>query len=89
MAKVLTAVSYRIEKVEPQINTDNQVIGYLVEYNVRYENLSAAPDDEGNRPGHQARETEDLWLVAPQPRKDEVQAIQDLIKQRLDNTILG
>lgn len=81
MSKALRAVSYSIEKVEPRIDENNQVVAYDVQYNVRYEDSS----------GHsvQIRETDDLWLVASQTRKDEVQAIQDLIKQRLDATVLG
>lgn len=80
MAKILTAQSYVIERVDPQFDETNTLTGYKVTYNVLYS------DGLGN--GTNIREVEDLWLVATGAQKTSAQNIQDAIKTRLDNIVL-
>ena len=79
MAKVLTAQSYVIEKVDPKFDETNTVSGYEVTYSVLYSDGTNVV---------RVREMEDLWLVANPSQKTAVQDIQDVIKTRLDSTIL-
>ena len=76
MPKNKTAQSYMVESVIINVDETNSIASYTVHANVDYD-------------GTHVREEYDLWPVANAAQKAQAQALQDLIKQYLDNQVLA
>ena len=76
MPKNKTAQKYDIEETRISVDDANQITAYAVQVNVDYA-------------GTNVREQYDLWPVANAVQKAHAQALQNLVRQYLEQQILG
>ena len=81
MPYTYTAQDYVVEGWRVRAGPSGQIESFLIMVNIR------SIDGDGNDVFH-SREFE-LWAIAPQNRRDDVQILADLIKDYLDGEILA
>lgn len=79
MPNEMTAQSYTIEAIRPQLDELGQVVGYNVQALVTYADATGSQRMVKNF---------DLWPIAGPAARAKVQEIQDLIKGYLDSVLL-